>query len=322
MAADGRIRVLPSTAKGSSPSYAASTCPVLRVQGCLRACLHADPADVDVGRGRRRQTHAPPSAFAARVTAARRRAGRGAGMTMALDAEYRAWLNFPAPAIPDHPGPGLEPGVHDTSTPTSSRARPRPRRRERSTARARTVRNITRSLPVLGHDRPGRAVISAATANFYRLLRRLFMHPIRGHPMGPVVRHHGGHGPRRRMRTTPGRCHGTSRTRTRPSASPPPRADGWVSIDAKNFFAAAAAAGGSRAYMQLRAHDESSTSIGFKQFRSRNADNPAQVPYATVTYTSTPVIGTRSTVPTSTCATGSNAPYLSSATPTFKSVRL
>ena len=97
-------------------------------------------------------------------------------------------------------------------------------------------------------------------------------------------------------------------------------ADGWVSIDAKNFFAAAAAAGGSRAYMQLRAHDESSTSIGFKQFRSRNADNPAQVPYATVTYTSTPVIGTRSTVPTSTCATGSNAPYLSSATPTFKSI--
>lgn len=96
--------------------------------------------------------------------------------------------------------------------------------------------------------------------------------------------------------------------------------DNWISVDATSFFQDAANTGKDRGYMELRADDESGASIGFKQVRSRNAANASQVPYATVTYSSTPVIGTRSTVPTSACATGSNAPYLSSKTPTLKSV--
>lgn len=96
--------------------------------------------------------------------------------------------------------------------------------------------------------------------------------------------------------------------------------DGWVSVDGKNFFTDAAATGKNRGYMELVATDESSTSIGFKQFRSRQATDPSQVPYAVVTYTSTPVIGTRSTTPTTSCVTGSNRPYVSSKTPKLSTV--
>jgi hypothetical protein len=94
--------------------------------------------------------------------------------------------------------------------------------------------------------------------------------------------------------------------------------DGWISIDGKNFFNDAAATGSAKGYMQLRAHDESSTSIGFKQVRSRNAADPSQVPYAVVTYTSTPVIGTRTTVPSTACVTGSNRPFVNTNAPTLK----
>ena len=94
--------------------------------------------------------------------------------------------------------------------------------------------------------------------------------------------------------------------------------DGWVSISGTNFFQAAANTGASRGYMQLRAHDEGLTSIGFKQFRSRNAPDPSQVPYAVVTYTSTPSISAHSTVPSTACVTGSTRPYINTKTPTLK----
>lgn len=60
--------------------------------------------------------------------------------------------------------------------------------------------------------------------------------------------------------------------------------DGWVSIDAKNFFQYAADTNQTRADMGIRATNEADKKQ-WKQFRSRNADNTAQVPYAKVTYT-------------------------------------
>jgi RHS repeat-associated protein len=97
-------------------------------------------------------------------------------------------------------------------------------------------------------------------------------------------------------------------------------ADGWVHADGKGFFQDAANTGKNRGYMELVATDEGPTSIGFKQFRSRQASDPSQVPYAVVNYTATPVIGTRSTTPTSPCVTGSSRPYLASKTPAVKAV--
>lgn len=96
-------------------------------------------------------------------------------------------------------------------------------------------------------------------------------------------------------------------------------ADGWVSISGTSFFQRAATAKQSRAYMGIRATSET-TAGAFKQFRSRNADLSAQVPYASVTYNSYPVVGARSTTPASACVTGTGRPYLNSATPTLKAV--
>ncbi|GAA2860737.1 hypothetical protein GCM10010443_23790 [Actinoplanes cyaneus] len=93
--------------------------------------------------------------------------------------------------------------------------------------------------------------------------------------------------------------------------------DGWVSITATSFFQRAATANATRGYMGIRATDETSTSA-FKQFRSRNAADNAQVPKATVTYNSIPVVGTRSTTPATSCATGTSRPYLASRTPALK----
>ncbi|MFI5935384.1 RHS repeat-associated core domain-containing protein [Actinoplanes sp. NPDC051494] len=96
-------------------------------------------------------------------------------------------------------------------------------------------------------------------------------------------------------------------------------ADGWVAVSGTSFFQRAATAGQSRAYMGIRATSETDGNA-FKQFRSRNADISAQVPYAVVTYNSYPVVGARSTAPATSCVTGTGRPYVSSATPTLKTV--
>lgn len=96
-------------------------------------------------------------------------------------------------------------------------------------------------------------------------------------------------------------------------------ADGWVSVSGTSFFQRAATAKQSRAYMGIRATSET-TANAFKQFRSRNADSSAQVPYASVTYNSYPVVGTRSTTPSTSCVTGAGRPYVNSATPALKAV--
>ncbi|MEV0429307.1 RHS repeat-associated core domain-containing protein [Micromonospora sp. NPDC050495] len=95
--------------------------------------------------------------------------------------------------------------------------------------------------------------------------------------------------------------------------------DGWVSISGTNFFQRAATAGQSTAYMGVRGTDESSGN-SFKQFRSRNAVDSSQVPYAVVNYDSYPTVGIRSTVPSTACATGASRPIVNTATPQLKSV--
>ncbi|MFE9690553.1 RHS repeat-associated core domain-containing protein [Micromonospora sp. NPDC005806] len=95
--------------------------------------------------------------------------------------------------------------------------------------------------------------------------------------------------------------------------------DGWVSISGTSFFQRAATAGQSTAYMGVRGTDET-TGNSFKQFRSRNAVDTSQVPYAVVTYNSYPTVGTRSTVPDSACVIGSSRPQINSLTPQLKAV--
>ncbi|MEU4557129.1 RHS repeat-associated core domain-containing protein [Actinoplanes sp. NPDC023936] len=95
--------------------------------------------------------------------------------------------------------------------------------------------------------------------------------------------------------------------------------DGWAPITATSFFQRAATAGDTRADMGIRATSETDAA-SFKQFRSRNAVDAAQVPYAVVNYNSYPVLGARSTSPSSPCTTGTGRPYISSKTPTLKAV--
>ncbi len=94
-------------------------------------------------------------------------------------------------------------------------------------------------------------------------------------------------------------------------------ADGYTGITATSFFQRAATANATRGWMGIRATSETATTA-FKQFRSRNAAENAQVPKSTVTYNSYPVVGARSTAPTTACATGSGRPYIASKTPQLK----
>ncbi|RZU74911.1 hypothetical protein EV384_3403 [Micromonospora kangleipakensis] len=95
--------------------------------------------------------------------------------------------------------------------------------------------------------------------------------------------------------------------------------DGWVSAAATSFFQRAANAGDTRADMGIRATSETDGNA-FKQFRSRNAADATQVPYAVVTYNSYPVIGTRSTDPASTCVTGTSRPTIDTTSPVLRAV--
>ncbi|MBM0256346.1 hypothetical protein [Micromonospora sp. 4G55] len=94
-------------------------------------------------------------------------------------------------------------------------------------------------------------------------------------------------------------------------------ADAWANIDGKTFFQKAATANKTRAGMGVRATDETVTA-GFKQFRSREGANAAEDPKATVTYNSWPTVTARSTVPTTSCVTGSGRPAVNTLTPQLK----
>lgn len=93
--------------------------------------------------------------------------------------------------------------------------------------------------------------------------------------------------------------------------------DGWVSIDGKSFFQRAATANSTRGWMGIRATSETATSA-YKQFRSRNAADNAQVPHAKVTYNSYATATARTTVPATSCATGSARPFLNTKTPQLR----
>ncbi|GAB7051442.1 RHS repeat-associated core domain-containing protein [Catenuloplanes indicus] len=63
--------------------------------------------------------------------------------------------------------------------------------------------------------------------------------------------------------------------------------DGWTTISGTSFFQRAATANQSTAYMGIRATSETDT-LAFKQFRSAQAEEAAEVPYAVVNYNSYP----------------------------------
>ncbi|MFJ6149217.1 DNRLRE domain-containing protein [Micromonospora profundi] len=94
-------------------------------------------------------------------------------------------------------------------------------------------------------------------------------------------------------------------------------ADAWATIDGKSFFQRAATANKTRAGMGVRATDETATA-GFKQFRSRDGAAATEDPKASVTYNSWPTVTSRSTVPATTCATGSARPLVNTLTPQLK----
>jgi YD repeat-containing protein len=95
--------------------------------------------------------------------------------------------------------------------------------------------------------------------------------------------------------------------------------DGWVSLSGTSFFQRAATANQSTAYMGIRATNETDPNA-FKQFRSRNAVDTNQVPYASITYNSYPTVGARSTTPATGCVTGSGRPAINSAVPNLNAV--
>lgn len=90
--------------------------------------------------------------------------------------------------------------------------------------------------------------------------------------------------------------------------------DAWVTIDGKTFFQKAATANKTRAGMGVRATDETNVN-GFKQFRSREGSAPSEDPKATVNYNSWPTVTSRTTVPATSCVTGSGRPQVNTLTP-------
>jgi YD repeat-containing protein len=95
--------------------------------------------------------------------------------------------------------------------------------------------------------------------------------------------------------------------------------DGLVSISGTSFFQRAATADSYRGFMGIRATSETDAN-SFKQFGSKWASDAAHVPYAVVNYNSYPVVGTRSTSPSSDCVTGADRPYINSVSPTLSAV--
>ncbi|SDI30956.1 RHS repeat-associated core domain-containing protein [Actinokineospora alba] len=88
--------------------------------------------------------------------------------------------------------------------------------------------------------------------------------------------------------------------------------DNWVGVDATAFFQRAATAGVAKAYMGVKAADETDN---WKQFRSLQGGS-AVMPRVTVTYAAAPSVSAPATTPsTGGCVIGSGRPFTSSATP-------
>ncbi|GAA1394201.1 hypothetical protein GCM10009662_04050 [Catellatospora coxensis] len=95
--------------------------------------------------------------------------------------------------------------------------------------------------------------------------------------------------------------------------------DGWVSVDATNFFRTAAAAGDTSADMGIKAASETDVTY-WKQVRANHASYLDFAPVATVTYNSYPTVGTLSTSPATACVTGSARPVINTLTPQLSAV--
>ena len=108
-----------------------------------------------------------------------------------------------------------------------------------------------------------------------------------------------------------------SASSTQTQGGPSPCTDQFVSIDGKAFFQHFATANGTRAYMGLRATDETDADA-FKQFRSLDGAASDEVPTASVTYNAYPVVTARSTVPATACVTGAGRPLVNTLTPQLK----
>jgi hypothetical protein len=108
-----------------------------------------------------------------------------------------------------------------------------------------------------------------------------------------------------------------SASSTQTQGGPSPCTDQFVSIDGKAFFQHFATAASTRAYMLVRATDETDLDA-FKQFRSLDGAASDEVPTASVTYNAYPTVTARSTVPATTCVTGASRPLVNSLTPQLK----
>lgn len=95
--------------------------------------------------------------------------------------------------------------------------------------------------------------------------------------------------------------------------------DGWVSVSGTSFFSRAASEQQAKGYMGIRATSETDGKA-FKQFRSRNAADASQVPYAVINYNSYPSIGVRSTVPPTGCPATGSLPFINTTRPLLRAV--
>lgn len=92
--------------------------------------------------------------------------------------------------------------------------------------------------------------------------------------------------------------------------------DAWSTVDVRTDFQAIADSNGSlnTVYLGLRAVSETDNT----QWKKFDSSEGAHSPAVTLVYTSYPTVGTRSTLPSTSCVTGSGRPYINTTTPTLK----
>jgi RHS repeat-associated protein len=108
------------------------------------------------------------------------------------------------------------------------------------------------------------------------------------------------------LRVTTGQNHGYS------SSCP----DDWATVDVRPDFQAVADSGGvaTAVYLGLKAVSETNNN----QWKKFSSEEGTHSPSVTLVYTSYPTVGTRSTVPSTSCVIGSGRPYINTTTPTLR----
>jgi RHS repeat-associated protein len=92
---------------------------------------------------------------------------------------------------------------------------------------------------------------------------------------------------------------------------------GFVYMNSKKFFQRHSDTNANIGYMRVNATAEDDAASA-KNFYSGNYSDTSKVPYALVTHDAFPTVGTRSTIPTTGCVTGSGRPFINTATPTLR----